>query len=308
MINQHMTRREWALLLGLSVLWGGSFFFVEVALDELAPLTLVWLRVSLAAAALWGYILLTRQPFPRKLATWLAFGTMGLLNNILPFSLIAWSQQDISAGLASILNATTPLFTVVVAGLLLPDEKMTGRKIAGTVVGFSGILLLIGLDVLAGVGDNIAAQMAMLCAAISYAFAGVYGRRFKGMQVKPVTIAAGQLAMSALILLPLMLLVDGDDFLAGHSMAVWLAIGGLAVFSTALAYFVYFRLLESVGASNLLLVTFLIPVSAITLGTVFLAETLRGSSIAGMLLIGVGMSIIDGRLWTGRRGKMHSLD
>ena len=199
------------------------------------------------------------------------------------------------------MNATTPLFTVLVAGLFLSDEKLTGLKFAGTVVGFSGILLLIGLDALEGLGGNIGAQLITLCAAISYAFAGVYGRRFKLMQVKPVTVAAGQLAMSALILLPVMMIVDGGDFIVSHSIKVWLAMGGLAIFSTALAYFVYFRLLESVGASNLLLVTFLIPVSAITLGIVFLDETLKASSIAGMLLIGLGMSIIDGRLWTKRK-------
>lgn len=307
MINQQMTKMEWALLLGLSVLWGGSFFFVEIALDELPPLSLVWIRVSLAAIVLWGYIFLTGQKLPKKFSIWLAFGTMGLLNNILPFSLIAWGQQDISAGLASILNATTPLFTVLVAGLFLSDEKLTGFKFAGTVVGFSGILLLIGLDVLEGLGGNIGAQLVTLCAAISYAFAGVYGRRFKRMQVKPVTVAAGQLAMSALILLPVMLIVDGGDSIVNHSMKVWLAMGGLAIFSTALAYFVYFRLLESVGASNLLLVTFLIPVSAITLGIVFLGESLKASNIAGMLLIGLGMSIIDGRLWTKSKVETHPL-
>lgn len=295
-----MTKLEWAMLLGLSVLWGGSFFFVEVALDELPPLTLVWIRVTLAAIALWGYILLTGQKFPRKFSVWLTLGMMGLLNNILPFSLIARGQQDISSGLASILNATTPLFTVLVAGLFLSDEKLTRFKLVGTIVGFSGILLLVGLDALEGLGGNIGAQLITLCAAISYAFAGVYGRRFKRMQIKPVTVAAGQLTMSAMILLPIMLVVDGGGSIVDHSTRTWLAMGGLAIFSTALAYFVYFRLLESVGASNLLLVTFLIPVSAITLGIVFLGESMKASNIAGMLLIGLGMSIIDGRLWTKR--------
>ncbi|WP_164115514.1 EamA family transporter [Sphingorhabdus sp. Alg239-R122] len=297
MINQQMSRFDWAMLVALSILWGGSFFFVEVAIEVIPPLTLVWLRVTLAALALWAFMLLRGTAIAKNWELWAAFAMMGLLNNMLPFVLIAWGQQTVSSGLASILNATTPLFTVIVAGFFLKDEQFTKAKLMGVLCGLMGIVLLIGMDVLHGIGANIIAQLAVLCAAISYAFAGVFGRRFQAMGVEPVMVALGQLVMSALFLLPMAFYFDNPLVLVTPDYPVWLSIIALALFSTALAYILYFRLLATAGATNLLLVTFLIPVSAIALGTIFLGETLGLTDFAAMALIALGMAIIDGRLF-----------
>lgn len=288
---------EWAMLLVLSVLWGGSFFFVGVAVADLPTLTIVVLRVGLAALALWIIVLVLRCPVPRDPAVWRAFLGMGFLNNVVPFGLIVWGQQTIASGLASILNAATPLFTVVVAGLLLTDERMTPLKIAGVIVGMIGVSVMIGVDALAGVTSDVLAQLAVLGGALSYAFAGVYGRRFRTMGVDPIVTAAGQVTASTLLLLPVVLLVDQPWTLAMPSAATWLSMLALAVLSTAFAYILYFQILQRAGATNLLLVTFLIPVSAILLGAAILGERLEPVHFTGMALIGVGLAALDGRLF-----------
>jgi drug/metabolite transporter (DMT)-like permease len=300
-INQRMGAAEWAMLLALSVLWGGSFFFIGVAVEELPPLTIVALRVGLAALALWGFAFASGLRPPRAPAVWLAFLGMGVANNAIPFTLIVWGQTHIAAGLASILNATTPLFTVLIAGLLLSDERMTGRKAAGVAIGFGGVVVMIGPAALGQVGAHVPAQLAVLAAAFAYACAGVFGRRFRAMGVDPIVTAAGQVTASSAVLIPLSLVVDRPFALAAPSPGTWAAIVGLAILSTAVAYVLYFRLLASAGAVNLLLVTFLIPVSAILLGRVFLGERLEPVHFAGMALIGLGLSAIDGRLWRRRR-------
>lgn len=287
---------EWAMLLALSVLWGGSFFFIGVAVRELPTLTIVALRVGLAAVALWAFVLLAGRRVPRGHAAWVAFLGMGLLNNAVPFTLIVWGQHGIASGLASILNATTPLFTIVVAGLLLPDEPPSARKLAGVAVGLLGVALMIGLDAFAGLGAHVLAQLAVLGGALSYAFAGVYGRRFRRLGVDPVVTAAGQVTASTVVLAPLALLVEHPWALPAPSAATWGAIGGLALLSTAVAYILFFTILERAGATSLSLVTFLIPVSAILLGAAVLGERLGWAHALGMLLIGLGLAAIDGRM------------
>lgn len=296
-INPTMGVREWAMLLSLSLLWGGSYFFVGVAVTALPPLTIVALRVGLAAIALWGMIALWGVAVPRSARVWIALLGMGVLNNAIPFSLIVWGQTQIASGLASILNATTPLFTVLVAGALLADERITVNKAIGVVVGFAGTVVLIGPDALAGLGTNLLAQLACLAAALSYAFAGTFGRRFRRMGVEPVVTAAGQVTASALILAPLSLWVEQPWTLAPPDAVHWAAIAGLAVLSTALAYVLYFRILASAGATNLLLVTFLVPVSAILLGWLVLGEALEARHFLGLVVIGFGLAAIDGRLF-----------
>lgn len=300
-INNTMGTREWAKLIVLSVIWGGSFFFIGVAVKELQPLTIVFARVLLAAVALWCIALVLGERFPTCLRVWAAFLGMGLLNNVLPFILIVWGQTQIASGLASILNATTPIFTVIVAGMLLPDERITPLKMIGVVIGFVGVGVMIGIPAL-GVGGNAWAKIAILIAALSYAFAGVFGRRFKAMGVSPMVSAAGQVTTSALVMLPLTYLIEGPFPFSGVSVGTWSALIGLALFSTAFAYVLYFSLLASAGATNLLLVTLLIPVSAVLLGWLFLSESLQWVHFAGMGLIAVGLSAIDGRLW--RRGRV----
>ena len=298
-INTSMGAREWAMLIVLSVLWGGSFFFVGVAVAELPPLTIVTLRVGLAAIALWSIALVMGLRPPKSVGVWAAFLGMGLLNNVIPFVLIVWGQTQIASGLASILNAATPIFTVVVAGMLLPDERTTPLKLAGVATGFIGVVVMIGLPAIGG-GGSLLAQVAIIAATLSYAFAGVYGRRFKTMAINPIITAAGQVTASALVLAPIALTVDGPLDIAGPSLGTWAAIVGLAVLSTAIAYVLYFKILESAGATNLLLVTLLVPVSAILLGSLFLNESLEVVHFVGMALIALGLSAIDGRLWKRR--------
>jgi len=298
-----MGGKEWAMLLALAVLWGGSFFFNGVAVRELPSFTLVWLRVACAAAALLIVLRLLGQRMPMQSRVWIAFFGMGLLNNVLPFVLIVWGQHRIASGLASILNATTPLFTVLVAHLLTPDEKLTPPKAAGVVVGFVGAAIVIGPDALRGLGSDALAEFACLAAALSYAFAGIFGRRFKRMGVPPLATAAGQVSASTILLLPVVLLADRPWTLAMPHAATWGAVLGIGLLSTALAYVLYFRILAAAGATNLLLVTFLIPVTAILLGALVLGELLLPRHFLGMALTGLGLMLIDGRLtrWVAAR-------
>lgn len=305
-VNRVMGRREWAMLAVLSLLWGGSFFFIGVAVRELPPVTIVALRVSLAALILLAVVRLTRVTLPTAPAPWRAFLVMGLLNNIVPFCLIVWAQGHIPSGLAAILNATTPLSTVIVAHALTQDEKMTGGRLAGVLIGLGGVTLMVGADALAGLGTHLLAQAAVVGATLSYAFSSVYGRRFKAMGLSPMLTAAGQLSASSLVLVPLALGIDRPWTLPPPSPATWGAILGLVVLSTAVAYILFFRILASAGATNLGLVTFLIPVSAILLGIAFLGESLSARHFGGMAAIGCGLAAIDGRLprwiWSRLRG------
>jgi drug/metabolite transporter (DMT)-like permease len=291
-----MSLPDWSLLLTLSVLWGGSFFVVGVAVKALPPFTIVLLRIVIAALALHVVLRATRTAMPWDGKTWLAFLGMGLLNNAIPFSLIAWAQTHIGSGLASILNATTPLFTVLVAHVLTVDERLSKGRFAGILLGFAGVVVLIGPHALAGLGQDVLAQCAILGAAVSYSFAGIFGRRFKRMGVPPLATATGQLTASSVLLLPVALLVDRPWTLPWPDLPVWAVIAGLALLCTALAYVIFFRILASAGAVNLMLVTFLIPVSAILLGSAFLNEVPTLADFLGMALIGLGLAAIDGRL------------
>ena len=302
MINQTMGSKDWAMLLSLSFLWGGSFFFVGVAVAELPPLTIVTLRVAIAAAILWIILSLSQHQAPKTAKLWRDLFIMGLLNNVIPFSLIVWGQTHIASGLASILNATIPLFTVVIAGWLLPDEQMTARKITGVAIGFFGVIVLMGPSSLEQVGTDTLAQLAILGAAISYGFATSFGRRFKTMGISPFQTSVGQVTASTIMLLPLALLFERPDQLANPSNEVWLAVIGLGAFSTALAYILFFNVLSSAGATNVTLVAFLVPVTAILLGWLVLDEQLDIEHFAGMLFIGLGLAAIDGRLWKKLKG------
>ena len=285
-----MTWRVWFWLVSLSVLWGGSFFFAKVALGSFGPLTVVFGRVALAALAL-----NLLNPLRRD-APWRSFFTMGALNNATPFSLIFWGQTHIASGLASILNATTPLFTVVVAHLLTDDEKVTAPKVAALLSGIAGVAVLIGPAAVTQPNDSLWGELACLGAALSYAFAGIYGRRFRTMGVKPLDAATGQVTASSLLILPIMLSVEQPWNGAAPTATGSTALAALALLSTALAYVLYFRILAAAGATNLLLVTFLIPVTSILLGAVFLQERLEPRHFAGMALIGLGLVVIDGRI------------
>lgn len=296
--NRPMTLIEWAMLILLAAVWGGSFFFNGIAVRELPVFTVVVSRIGIAAIILVLFLGLRGEQIPRGRRVWSAFFGMGLLNNAIPFSLIVWGQQHIASGAASILNASTPLFTVVFAHFLTTEEKMTTAKLAGVVVGLIGVTIMIGADVLGNIGTDLIAQLMCLAGAVSYAFAGIYGRRFRTMGITPMATATGQVIASSTIMLPVVVLIDAPWTLSPPSISAVGALIGVAAISTALAYVLYFRILATAGATNLLLVTFLIPVSAILLGKLFLAEVLEAKHFLGMSLIGIGLAAIDGRAWS----------
>ncbi len=293
-----MSATTWALLLLLGFLWGGSFFFARVAVQQVPPMTLVLLRLALAAMALHLY-LRGRDGLYRQLASnWRAFLVMGLINNAIPHTLIFAGETEIGAGLASILNATTPLWTVIVAHAATADEKLRTSKIVGCALGLAGTVLLIGPDAFDALGAPVWAQLAVVGGAVSYAFAAIFGRRFAGLPA--TTTATGQLTASSLMMLPASLAVDRPWQLPLPSGDVVLAILALAWLSTAFAYILYFRILQVAGATNASLVTLLVPPSAIVLGAVFLGERLGPAEVAATALIALGLLCIDGRaerLW-----------
>jgi drug/metabolite transporter (DMT)-like permease len=298
-----MGQSEWGLLLALAVLWGGSFFFSKIAVGELPPLTVVLCRVTLAALVLDAIVLLGGWRLPRDPRVWGALFVMGLLNNVVPFSLIFWGQTRIASGLASILNATTPLFTVLVAHAVTGDEKLTPARLLGVVAGIVGVAVMIGPDSLAGGGQTLA-KVAVLGAALSYAFASLWGRRFRALS--PTVTAAGQLTTSAIVMAPLALLVDRPWTLPPPSALALGAIAALAVLSTALAYLLYFRILSRAGATNVTLVTLLIPPSALLLGALFLRERIAPRELVGLLCIAAGLAAIDGRVWRWLHPRRHA--
>ena len=294
-----MGLNQWLMLITLSILWGGSFFFVEVALNDLPAFSIVAFRVVISAAVLWAIVFMLKLPIPKSLGIWASFLLMGLLNNAIPFSLITWGQVQVSAGLASILNAAVPFFTVVVAGVLLPDEKVGPLKIIGVLIGFFGVAVMIGLPG-AQTDYYVLAQFAILASGLSYAFATTYGRRFKRLGVHPIVLASAQAITASLVMIPIALSVDGAPSLSAISLTSILALLGLGVVSTAIAYILFFKILESAGAVNVSLVTLLIPISAILLGVFILQERLEMIHLIGMGLIAIGLSFVDGRLWRSR--------
>ena len=291
-----MSFANWMRLILLSVLWGGSFFCVEVALADLPALTIVWCRVGLAALVLAIVLRVSGQKLPSGPDIWPALALMGLLNNVIPFSLFVLAQGQITGSLAAIVNATTPLWTILLAHVATRDERLTTPRVIGVALGFAGVVVLMaGTQARA----DIWAIAACGVAAMSYACAGVWGRRFARMGVPPLATAFGQVAASTMMLLPVWVWVDRPWTLPMPGVSAIGAICGIALLSTALAYVIYFRLLASAGATNLLLVTFLIPVSATLLGVVVLGDPVRLGQLAGFGLIVCGLVAIDGRL--GRR-------
>ena len=280
----------------LAIVWGVSFFFSKVALAELPPFTLVLGRFGIAALALLLAARLGghRMPSPRL---WVGFFVLGALNSFIPFGLIAWGQVQLTSGLASILNATTPLFTALVAHAW-GDERLTSNRLAGVLVGLAGVCVLIGPGALGHLGAHTLAELAILGAAVSYGFAGTYGRRFRAMP--PVVAVAGMMTTAALMALPVALVVD-RPWTLGVGARTWGALLGLALLSTALGFVIYFRVLATAGATNVMLVTLLMPIVALLLGALILDEPVAATAIAGMALVFAGLLAIDGRVLRARR-------
>ena len=291
--------RSLLLLLGLAAVWGGSFIFAELALREVPPLTITLHRVIWAVPALWAVLALRGQRLPRTARFWLGAFGMGLLNNALPFSLIFWGQQQIDAGLAAILNATTAMFGAVVAGGLLPDEPLTRNKMIGAGLGLFGVAIVMGPKAVGAFDLANLAQLAVLAAALSYAFASVWGKRMLGDH-PPLVNATGMLIGAVVWMVPLVRLLEGTPRL-DLTLPTWGALGGLALLSTSLAYGLYFAILRRAGAANLMLVTLMIPPFAIGLGVLLLGEDLTARAVIGFGVIGLGFAVTDGRLLSGRR-------
>lgn len=299
-VQKSLSAQAWIELLLLAAIWGGIFLASRIALNETPVFTLVAHRVFWAALILWAVILIRRLPIPTSPRVWAAFLVMGFLNNILPFTLLNWAQLTIESGLTSIFNATTAIFGVLVAAILLPDERLTLKKGVGVSLGFLGVATAIGLSNLTNFDPRSLAQLAAVAATLSYAFAGVWARKRLAGQ-SPQISAAGMLTGSSLMAIPLAIAIDGP-IAFDLAPATWLAIGYSAIVATAGAYLLYYRVLAMAGSGNLMLVTLLIPPFAIVLGALVLGETLPPRAYAGFALLAVGLAVLDGRIFAKRRG------
>ena len=284
------------MLLMLAAVWGGSFFFGEIALREIPPLTITLHRVIWALPILALIVVIKGIYVPRSLKIWGAYLVMGALNNAIPFSLIFWGQTQIESGLASILNGTTAMFAAVVAGLLLRDEPLSAKKLIGAALGIAGVAIIMGPRALTDFDLSNLAQLAILGATLSYAFAGVWGKTALA-GLPPLMNAFGMLIGSTVLMIPIVIMFDGPPNLE-LSKGVWGALIGLASLSTALAYVLYFAILARAGAANLLLVTLLIPPFAVGLGVLFLGEGMKLEASIGFAVIGWGFAVTDGRLFS----------
>lgn len=287
----------WMLIAILSVLWGGSFVMIEIGLRSYPPLTLVFARVALAVPPMLLAMRLMGERLPRDSRSWVLLTVVGALNCALPFSLFFWGQQYLDSGYASILNATTPLWGVIAAHFLTSDEKATPTRILGALVGMAGIVVMVGPAAMKGLSDNLLAQIACLVSTTFYSFAAIYGRRLSQSALTPMSVATGQTITASLIILPIMLMVDQPWGMAMPRFDATMAALMLALISTALAYALYFRLIDRSGASNAQLVAFLIPVFAVLLGSLMLNEKLTSGQAGGAVLIAAGLVILDGRLF-----------
>jgi drug/metabolite transporter (DMT)-like permease len=296
MIRSVMNGRDWAILGALALIWGGAFFLIGVAVRHVPPFTYVLMRLTMAAAAMWAILAWRRESLALPREAWGAIVLLALLNNALPFTLFGWAQTQIASGLASILNATTPIWGVLVAHLFTTDERLTPRKLAGVFVGFAGVAVMIGPGLLSSLGGGVLAEFACVVAALAYALAGVWARRFKAMGVSPFSVTTGQLTVGAAMMVPVALIGDQPWTLAMPPVEAWAATVGLAIVCTAFGYVLYFQLIDRAGAINASLVTLLVPPTAILLGVLFLGEVIAPHDFAGLALIALGLAAIDGRL------------
>ncbi len=287
----------WLLIGMLSILWGGAFFLIEVGLRSYPPNTLVFFRLGVAVPPLLIAMWIAGHRLPTDARSWAMLTVVGLLNCALPFILFFWGQQYLDSGYAAILNATTPLWGVMVAHAMTTDEKATPLRIGGTMFGLAGIVVMVGPDAMRGLSQNLLAQIACLVSTVFYSFAAIYGRRLGQQRMSPLVIATGQTLTAALFMLPVVLLVDTPWVLPTPRLDATLAAITLALLSTALAYVLFFRLVDRAGASNAQMVAFLMPVLAVILGVLFLDEKLAAAQIGGAVLIASGLALIDGRLF-----------
>lgn len=299
-----MGRVEWAMLGVLALIWGSAFLFIKVAVASFDPLTYVWIRLIIAAAALALFLRLAGHHLRFPAAVWAAVGVLALLNNVVPFLLFGWGTQHIASGLAAILQATTPIFGVLVAHIATTDERLTRARLVGVTVGFGGVAAMIGPQLAGDGGDHLLAQLACLLASVLYALAGIFARRFKAMGVNPMQLAAAQFIAGAILLTPIAVQFGQPFASLPTSWEAWGSVIALSLVCSAFAYVIFFRLIERAGATNSLLVTLLVPPVAILVGSIVLGERLGLNQILGLMLIGVGLAVIDGRLFKALRARL----
>lgn len=297
-----MSTADWGIIMLLSLLWGGAFFLIELGLRGFPPNTLVFLRMAFAIPPMLLALWFLKEKLPNDRKSWQQLFALGAINAALPFILFFWGQTQIDSGLASVLNATTPLWGVVTAHFLTRDEKATPARIVGVLLGIAGIIVMVGPEALGGITGSVLAQLACLAATLSYAFAAIYGRTLSQSTMSPMVVATGQVITAAILMLPVAIVIDHPWTLPAPGWDAWAGAIGLAIPSTAIAYFFYFRLIDRAGASNAMLVAFIMPVVAIILGVVALGETVELKEMAGAVLIALGLLAIDGRLLPKARG------
>jgi len=295
-INQKMSLIDIATLLGTAFCFGVSYYFIEILIRHLPPLTIVTIRVTLASFVLWGVVLLLKLKRPSSFKQWRSLFLLAFMNNAIPFTLFVSAQRHIDSSMAAVLNATMPFFTVILAAVFLNDEKINRFKLLGVPVGIVGTAILIGPNLQASGTMSVLGQLAALLATFFYAVSSVYARRFKEWGLSPIMIATGQVTMAAIMLFPVALIVEQPWTLPMPPMETIYALLGITLLSTVMSYILYFKLIASAGATNASLVTFLNPVTAIILGTLLLGEIITPTQTLGIAIILLGLVIIDGRL------------
>jgi drug/metabolite transporter (DMT)-like permease len=283
-----------ALLLALATLWGASYSFIRVGVETIPPINLIAAR-TLIAAALLGAVMAARQiPLPRDPGTWRNFVVQALLNSVVPFTLIAWGQQVVEAGLATILNSTAPIFTFLITWAFTAHEPVTARKLVGVIAGLAGVTLIIGVQALGGLGRELWSQLAIVAATVCYAGAAIFGRNFSGLP--PLVPALGSMICGTVLLVPASLIFDHPWTLT-PSTASLAALAGLSVFSTALAFLIYFRLLNTLGSVGTTAQAYLRVPIGVAIGALFLGESLSPTIWAGLIcvVLGVAAMTIPGR-------------
>ena len=289
-----MKNKDWFLVILLGVFWGASFLFVEILLEYVTPFVVVYLRVAIASALLLIYILIRNIKFQFSRGDLFNLFVMGLLNNIFPFLLIAYGQQSITGGLASILNANTSFMTILLVALFIPNEKLNFNRTIGVLIGILGVILAVDYQNIFQLNNDSAGQYLILLATISYSFAGIWAK-LKLQNLPPVISAAGMLTMSTIFLSPYILSTHFEELSSLNLDTLKYALG-FALICTVFAYFIYFKILESTGAGNLLICTIIIPPSSIILNSIFIGEVINTNEILGLLVIIVGLLVIDGRI------------
>jgi len=282
---------DWLRLIVLSLLWGGSYIWIELALENTSPVSIVFIRISVAAICLIIFCIITNIKLNLNKDIIIIFFIMGLLNNVIPFNLIAWGQTQTTASVSSILNATTPLFTVIIANYWPNGERATIPRISGVLIGIIGVGVLIGYNI-TDIGNSVIGQSAILAAAISYAFSALVGKKLRS--INPILAAAGMLTASSIFFLPIVLMIE-NPFLIETNAQTIIPLFGLSILSTAIAYIIFYKLIASIG-SNVMLVTLLMPISAILMAIIFLNETLQYQHILGLILVLIGLLLVDGRI------------